>query len=477
MKYYPVLRRSVSWSNTAFFPVFLREDDNKQHSYKSSLWEKPAGGFGRNSNLLHSCSHTRCFALPERCELRENEVGSHLLRVGDHGYTQLMMSFSFLASNPVQTFSTYDRKEGRWPVRVYACWKSQIDNIYYVTSNVYSYAWQLRREYTVVFHDDSNPDYVKHFELSGRVSPIFREMNAAVPVEPDFDQATLERIKKFANTCREKPAQDRYYEIRDNEDMALRHPSFCWPLSFKDIGELPLGQLAAEAYEGVNFFTGNGLMYLRDLTATPASVRRFVSTLKSVPDAKIKALASLYLSIHYGFKLTVLDSMDIHEQIDRFQRMNKHTKCFAQSSEVLAGNINANYTLNVYYDVYGELLSNVSSYLNLLDMVPTMHGVWDMIPFSFVVDWFVNIGELAEGIDNFVNVTQKHKVIGSVSTKKLRKTFTVLQNGVVYINDNVLFVRRSTPNWCPVPSFSLKVEPSKALSHSVEAGSLIVSLK
>jgi hypothetical protein len=36
------------------------------------------------------------------------------------------------------------------------------------------------------------------------------------------------------------------------------------------------------------------------------------------------------------------------------------------------------------------------------DYYPTLGNVWDMIPLSFVVDWFVNVSDIFESVDRMV---------------------------------------------------------------------------
>jgi hypothetical protein len=36
------------------------------------------------------------------------------------------------------------------------------------------------------------------------------------------------------------------------------------------------------------------------------------------------------------------------------------------------------------------------------DAYPTLENAWDLVPFSFVVDWFINLGSILDNIDTMV---------------------------------------------------------------------------
>lgn len=51
------------------------------------------------------------------------------------------------------------------------------------------------------------------------------------------------------------------------------------------------------------------------------------------------------------------------------------------------------------------------------DLWPTLGNSWDLIPFSFVVDWFVDVESILERIDR-QNLMLMHTVLSVIQTEK-----------------------------------------------------------
>lgn len=59
----------------------------------------------------------------------------------------------------------------------------------------------------------------------------------------------------------------------------------------------------------------------------------------------------------------------------------------------------ATYHYKVYYQPYDLPFAKSIKTLMDVDLFPTLTNVWDLVPFSFVIDWFLDIGSLFERID------------------------------------------------------------------------------
>jgi hypothetical protein len=109
-----------------------------------------------------------------------------------------------------------------------------------------------------------------------------------------------------------------------------------------------------------------------------------------------------------------------------------------------------------------------------VDLVPDFLNVWAMIPFSFVVDWFTNIGDLAEGIDNFFTLEQQHEVLGSI----VSSTCSFIYQPAGYFGNVRIehYHRNCREGWYPIPSFSFQLKnPATNLYHWIEGSALVVS--
>jgi hypothetical protein len=130
--------------------------------------------------------------------------------------------------------------------------------------------------------------------------------------------------------------------------------------------------------------------------------------------------------------------------------------------------------LNVYYIPYGQISSDIYALSEALDLVPDLSNIWDSIPFSFVVDWFTNVGDLAQKCDDWFTLTQQHKVLGSIESSKI--SYRYQPEG--YFGDLIFdrYQRTCYKDWYPIPTFSFQLKnPVTNIYHWLEGSALVVS--
>lgn len=187
-----------------------------------------------------------------------------------------------------------------------------------------------------------------------------------------------------------------------------------------------------------------------------------------------KAFGDTFLEFHFGWSPLV---NDIGNAIDVLQGEipNVHVKVRAASqllkwSNVISDNLPAQYWREDFREqCWCEIGSDVRQtnpnlwLANQLGFVNPATLLWEVVPFSFVVDWFVNVSDFLSGFSDFagVELTNTYRTFKQKSQK-----FSVYQAAPTRLHDAVwegLDIARR-PGSLPGPS--LRVKPAKALSPS-----------
>lgn len=170
-------------------------------------------------------------------------------------------------------------------------------------------------------------------------------------------------------------------------------------------------ELAGQAYQTLGMTDMNGIAYVKDFAEMGAQIRSFAQTLRSLPKSKVKAAAQAWLSVHYGFKLAVLDTIKLRETLEKESlRNSRKSKCQSTRSWYYE-DIHFTARYQVFYNQYGQLLSEIGRLADLADFGLTLENVWDSVPYSFVIDWFVGLGDLFQSFDTYSSLREKHEVI------------------------------------------------------------------
>jgi hypothetical protein len=147
--------------------------------------------------------------------------------------------------------------------------------------------------------------------------------------------------------------------------------------------------------------------------------------------------SSLYLSAKYGTRLTVADTKELYKAYRRFvspdgvldvkslagtlQRIREaYEKAFCSFSSVVrakskvgkmkidvskfvdpleVSDVEYQTTVSIRYHNRRQDAQPVLNVLRQMDLYPTATNIWDAIPYSFVVDWFIPVEELLEQVD------------------------------------------------------------------------------
>lgn len=236
--------------------------------------------------------------------------------------------------------------------------------------------------------------------------------------------------------------------------------------------KIPWREMARDAYQNLGMWDGNGLAYVEDLKNLRSLIKSSEQTILNLKRNPVKAFASLYLSIHYGYKLFIMDTKELLEALLRLQDFMGVQMVTARGDY---GPAHAVYQVN--YLPLTNVLTDLGKLIQYFDLDITSENVWDMIPYSFVVDWFFGIGEVLTSLDNFFTLTRQCDVLCCSESISIRKDLPslVLTSGFTGTLSLKYYQRRYFRN--PViPSFLPPSNLSTLLpNHWVEAGALFIS--
>jgi hypothetical protein len=116
------------------------------------------------------------------------------------------------------------------------------------------------------------------------------------------------------------------------------------------------------------------------------------STISDLP----KVLADCWLTYRYSYQTTKADCTEYYRLLSELGqgRPSHLTHARETVDEFNSVSFSAEYT-----DTGAMIQRDAEKYLRQVGLYPTASNVWDLLPFSFIVDWFTPIGEWCEFFD------------------------------------------------------------------------------
>jgi hypothetical protein len=190
-----------------------------------------------------------------------------------------------------------------------------------------------------------------------------------------------------------------------------------------------------------------------------------------------KNFGDLWLEFHFGWEPLVKDIGLGVETLVRFDPGSKvlRARATVRDQELTRGpggsfdhlqwRSSALYGMTVRFENPNLAMANELGFVNPLSIL------WENVPFSFVVDWFVNIGDCLASITDFSGVSIYNK-FNTSKVEGLKKSHLWVHGGDL----NVLYVKTTrTPGSIPGPV--LAVKPFNGLSVTRAATSVALLLK
>lgn len=237
-------------------------------------------------------------------------------------------------------------------------------------------------------------------------------------------------------------------------------------------------EIAGNAYQSLGMADINGVANISELLEMGSTVASFAKTLQDLPSTKVKGAASAWLAVHFGFKLTILDAVELNEVMEKYVNKRSNLSKIQAAATHISNGIAYNCRYQVFYDEFANVRSILERLLTIADAYPTLENSWDMVPWSFVIDWFLNLGDILQSLDVYANLRQKHDVICCGRSIKARSQIphTCLGipdgHGVCYAT----YYRRAYQKNLILPSLvpSVTINP---FNHLIEAAALYISTR
>lgn len=234
-----------------------------------------------------------------------------------------------------------------------------------------------------------------------------------------------------------------------------------------------------DAFQGMRLASFNGLAFTKDTSRLIRDTSQLIRDIKGVRKDP-KRLASIWLSYRYGHRLYYKDCQTIRKAVvDSSKRRplkfrGKHTEYL----ELFPGQVTrVEYNFTLY--VSSSCLTDLSfvAAIRSLDFWPSAENLWDLVPYSFVADWFLNITDLCKRYDASLDIL-KFPIRGALQSVKI-STETVSNHSAGSGNATVTLYLRTplTPATLSTTllSASLSLADGISLLHTADALALAIS--
>lgn len=258
------------------------------------------------------------------------------------------------------------------------------------------------------------------------------------------------------------------------------------------------GELAVKAAQSVRPLNINTIAFAKDLMNIGDSAKAIVTKYNNLGDlvktGKLSArdVASDYLSTKYGTRLTIKDTEEIATALDQYDPWHAYQKFGAsdtQSVELygreivcdtrISGRMRSISDEDLRFctsvrEAAKTLKSNVLRAGYAIDALPTLANLWDLVPYSFAIDWVLPIGDTLQQLEdrNFLQTCHVDRVFTSYKYEGVYQFEH--KNGFGIISGPIHFrlYRRSCSK--NLPEVPLRVDsPSFDASHIIDASALI----
>lgn len=250
-------------------------------------------------------------------------------------------------------------------------------------------------------------------------------------------------------------------------------------------------QVVNLAQSCVEYRQTGDLMYglARDIVRTYRSARSgrglsdFVRSISHPRSRTGKSAADRWLQYQYGWLPTMSDIYGLSEVIARrVQEGIPHYKRASHTSSV-----NDQWVSGLFRNTHAELFT-IRTKARYIVREPKLkslaqvgftnpaHLVWELLPYSFVVDWFIPVGDYLSSLDALVGVED---LVVARSSDRLRRIESVGVNPVFDVSPASLLVERErirygVNNNLALPT--LRYKPSITLAKLVNAAALVRQL-
>lgn len=240
------------------------------------------------------------------------------------------------------------------------------------------------------------------------------------------------------------------------------------------------GDLAYDCYKQIQLWSNNAIAYVRDLTMVTRSLKELVNIAKSLLGSKnpvklAKSLADLFLSFRYGWFLTAKDTVSLIGA--DYDYAYPEGRCKRSTAFTYFRNgVTTVARMSVYCRPYSDCISELDGFLRMMDLELTLENIWDLVPFSFVVDWIVNVGGLLDRMDQMGSL-DKYQIF--LTGKSLKATTLLAAEEIPELAGMVgpiysRYYKRVYSTDVTQPSLVSSRDSSQKFNHWIEGSALAI---
>lgn len=230
------------------------------------------------------------------------------------------------------------------------------------------------------------------------------------------------------------------------------------PVDFNELSDS-----VADNTQGVSI---NTVAYINEAGGVFGTVKETLSLLDSPTNPK--AWAKWWLSLRYGDRLTFSDTSALLKQAgselrklttgwrkDFYKSHSRSTASLPPALNGMTGSVTGAVTA-LYRPRYSGVFPSIYHLLDKWDLWPTLSDAWDLVPFSFVVDWFVDIQDCLEVSERY-NRLLMLDILSVAQSTKWNVHLPDVQVGNNFIH-NLSFVLYNRDISCSLPVSPFRVE-------------------
>lgn len=165
------------------------------------------------------------------------------------------------------------------------------------------------------------------------------------------------------------------------------------------------GDLVRRCADDATVISSNNLEFTKELFEIKETLQAIFDLRKGKID--LKKLSSAYLMWKYGLRLTVKDVQSMASDItNEIGQIGKETS-FSRAKEVATyqlqpswgSTMSVEYTYKItFFRVANDWRDGIRNWMNS-GFFPSLQNAWDLVPLSFVVDWFTHFNSFLSSID------------------------------------------------------------------------------
>lgn len=244
-------------------------------------------------------------------------------------------------------------------------------------------------------------------------------------------------------------------------------------LGLNNLEAIDFGELAMSASSKVIANHVNMIAFIKDLK-DPKSL---IPKLKNLRN--LKTYGNNYLTYKYGVLPTISDLNEIRSALlRRLPYLDKNGFKTYNAAHVASDSF-GRYTIELEQRIKLAIESEDNAFQGLIQslesvgMFPTFENIWDLVPYSFVLDWFIDVGDMLERIDTRLRLIRLNIRYVTMSLRMATK-LDIAEVGSPFVGwIGKVHYHRWVSDQCPVPSLYSQSKP-ESFGHWIEGGALLL---